>query len=79
MKNVIWTTLYCDNLLDNQIIQINLGRGTKIKAIEKESRNTMWVWEKKLSQTLSKNGCLNIISQLKIPSFQNCVILVLVK
>jgi len=51
-------TLSCDNLLDNQIIQRNSGSNTKIKAIERESRRTMWVWKRKLS----KNVCSNIIS-----------------
>ena len=64
-NNVIWTTISCDNLLDNQILQRSLGSDTKIKAIERESRLIMWVWEIKLS----KNCCSNIISLMGIDSF----------
>jgi len=72
MGNVIWTTFSCDNLLDNQIIQRNLGSGTKIKGMERESRRTMWVRERKLLQKLLKNGGSNIISHF-IFCYTNCL------
>jgi hypothetical protein len=43
----------------SKILQRKWGIGTKTKAIERESKNIMWVWERKLSQKLSKNGCSN--------------------
>jgi hypothetical protein len=45
-SNVIWTTLYCDNLLDNQITQRYLGSGTKIKAIERKKVKVLCEYER---------------------------------
>jgi len=58
---VIWTTFSCDSLFDNQIIQKNLGSGTKIKAIERESRRTLSVREKAVTKVVKKCRS-NIIS-----------------
>jgi len=40
-SDIIWTTLFWDNLLDNQSIQRNLGIDRKTKEIKRESKNTM--------------------------------------
>jgi len=61
-KNVIWTTILCDNFYDKQNLQENVGLSTKTKTIKREYANMMWVLEKKLSQ----NNCSNIISPKNI-------------
>jgi len=64
-----------DNLCDNYNLQRKWGSDTKTKAIERESKNIMWVWERKLSQKLSKNGHTNIISQIKLECYDLCWLL----
>jgi len=59
-RGMLFEQPFVGHLMDNKNIQRNLGSDTKNKAIERESKNTMWVWERKLS----KIGCLNIISQI---------------
>jgi len=59
MKNYL-----CDNFMTTINLERNVHIDRKIKIIEWENKNITWVWEKKLSQKLSKCGCTNIISQL---------------
>ena len=47
-RSVIWTTIFVDNPWDNLNIQRNMSVGTKIKAIERESKNKMWVMRDKV-------------------------------
>jgi len=43
-------------------LQRKVGIGTRTKTVERESKNIIWVWKRKLSQKVSKNGWQNIIS-----------------
>ena len=59
-RNVIWTTLSCDNLFDNQIIQINLSSDTKIKAIEREKVK----WQCEYERESCHKSCQKIVVQI---------------
>ena len=63
---VIWTFIYMTTFETIKILQRKWSIDTKIKAIKRESKNIIWIWERKLLQKLSKNGCSNIISYVWI-------------
>jgi len=49
-------------------LQRKIDINTKIQTIEKESKNIMWVWEKKLSQIICRN-IISLINKDKVGFF----------
>jgi hypothetical protein len=54
MSCVIWTSIYVTTFVTTKILQRKWDIYTKNKAIERGSKKIIWVWERKLSQKLSK-------------------------
>jgi len=54
MSCVIWTSIYVTTFVTTKILQRKWDIDTKTKAIERGSKKIIWVWERKLSQKLSK-------------------------
>jgi len=57
----IWTTIFSTTYGTTKNIERNVYLDTKTKAVERENKNIMSVWERGLSQKLWENGCTNII------------------
>ena len=62
MSNDILTTKNQQLLWQPPIFKRKVDSDTETKAIERESKNVMWVWKRKLSQKLLENCSTNIIS-----------------